>query len=97
MRIISGKTLKEYYLPHPETEGALKTWYHEVCGEAWKSPQDVLKKYPKARPIPGNRVIFNIMGNKYRLIVAIHYASALVFIRFIGTHKEYDSINAEEV
>lgn len=97
MRIIKHKTLKDYFTEHPETKGALESWYHEVKKETWRNPEDVRVKYPKARTIPGNRVIFKILGNKYRLVIKIEYTSGLIFIRFIGTHKEYDRINAEEV
>ena len=97
MRIIKHKTLKDYYALHPETKGALDTWYHEVKKEIWRNPEDVRIHFPKARTIPGNRIIFNILRNKYRLVVKAEYLTGLVFIRFIGTHKEYDRINAEEV
>jgi len=97
MRIIKRKTLNGYSAMHPETKGTLDAWYHEVKKENWKTPEDVRFHFPKARTIPGDRVIFNILGNKYRLIVKVEYQAGLVYIRFVGTHKEYDRINAEGV
>ena len=97
MRILKRKTLRDYYAEHPETQGALESWFFEVKSDLWRNPEDVRAKFPKARTIPGNRVIFKLLGNKYRLIVKVEYSAGLVFIRFIGTHKEYDQINAEEV
>ena len=97
MRIISRRTLKDYYEIHSETKGALESWYSEVKKEKWSTANDVLKKYPKARTIPGNRIIFKILGNRYRLIVKVNYQAKQVFIRFVGSHKEYDAINAEVV
>jgi len=97
MRIIKHKTLKDYYTEHPEIKGALESWFYEVKREIWRNPEDVRANFSKARTIPGNRIVFNILRNRFRLVVKVEYQSGLVFIRFIGTHKEYDQINAEEV
>lgn len=103
MRIISLKTLKDFY-SKPEkrdSQGAIETWYHEVKGALWKTSADIKILYPSASFVAGNRVVFNIGGNKYRLVVKIKYANlritGLVFIRFIGTHEEYDRIKVEEI
>jgi len=97
MRIISIKTMKDYWQKEPEAEGELKAWYSEAKNAAWKTPADVKAKYRNASILKGGRVVFNICGNKYRLVVRINYQFAIVFIRFIGTHKEYDKIDAGSV
>ncbi len=97
MHIISRKTLLLYWAQYPETEQPLKSWFAEAGKASWNSPTDIKEKYRSASILKNNRVVFNICGNKYRLIVRINYSSKVVFIRFIGTHTEYDKVNAEEV
>jgi mRNA interferase HigB len=97
MRIISIKTMKDYWQKEPEAEGELKAWYSEAKNAVWKTPADVKAKYRNASILKGGRVVFNICGNKYRLVVWINYQLAIVYIRFIGTHKEYDKIDAGSV
>ena len=97
MRIIALKTLKDFWTNEPESEEALKAWYKEAEAASWDGPADIKEKYRSASFLKGNRVVFNICGNKHRLIVRINYGSKTVFIRFAGTHSEYDQINAEEV
>jgi len=97
VHIISVKALRDYYDKNKETENPLRAWYHEVKRADWNNPQDVKAKYRSASIIGGNRVVFNIKGNKYRLVTEINYKIKVVYIRFIGTHKEYDKINAEEI
>jgi len=97
MRVISKNKLIEFYKKHAETKSPLETWYHEVKRENWTNPMDVLNKYRSASPIKGNRVVFKIKGNQYRLVAKINYELRILYIRFIGTHKEYDKINAEEI
>lgn len=97
MRIIARKSLREFWLKHADSEGALRAWFHECTHATWRSPQDIKQDYPAADIIPGNRIVFNIKGNHYRLIVKIHYNTGIVYIRFIGTHREYDRIDAETV
>lgn len=95
VRVIAKGTLRDFWLKHSDTEQQLKSWYSEAEQANWKSPNDIKKDYPSAIIIQGNRVVFNIKGNSYRLIVKINYSVGIVWIRFIGTHKEYDVINAE--
>lgn len=97
MRIISTKTLSDYWKARPDTEQSLKAWCAEVKHALWKTSNDVITHYPMSDPIGNNRVVFNIKGNKYRLVVKIHYNTGIVYIRFIGTHAEYDLINAEKI
>lgn len=97
MRIISKKPLREFWEQHPDAEQALKAWYHDTKHAEWKSPGDIRQTYATASIIANNRVVFNIRGNNYRLVVAINYAFRIVYIRFIGTHTEYDEIDAATI
>lgn len=97
MRIVSTKTLKDYWQKHREVEHPLKVWVYETKHAEWKTSAEVVEHFGTADPVRGNRVVFNIKGYKYRLVVKIHYNTGIVFIRFIGTHAEYDKINAEEI
>lgn len=97
MRIITKRTLQDFWQRNPSAEQMLKAWYHEAIQANWKTPDDIKDKYGNASILADNRVVFNICGNKYRLIVKIMYRIGWIYIRFIGTHKEYDKINAEEI
>ena len=97
MRIIARSTLNDFVSRYPETKGALDSWYAETKRESWSSPDDVKRRFPKSRAVGKDRVIFNIMRNKYRLVVKINYKTGIVYIRFVGLHKEYDRIKVEEV
>ena len=97
MHVLSLKRLREFWQQHADSEQALRAWYREACQASWKSFADIKKMHRSADQITGNRVVFNIKGNHYRLIVKIHYNSGRTFIRFIGTHAEYDKINAEKI
>jgi len=97
MRIIKQKTLKDFWEKHTNSEQALKAWYYEAQHAVWASFADIKAKFPYADVLPGNRVVFNIKGNAYRLVVQIHYNTKVVYIRFVGTHAEHDKINAETI
>ena len=97
MRIIARRTLREYYERNPETKASLEAWYHEVKSIQWSSPADVKLRYPKAKIVGKDRVVFNVLGNRFRLVVAVNYESQTAFIKFLGTHKEYDVIDVREV
>jgi mRNA interferase HigB len=97
MRIISVKILREFWQLHRNAEAALQAWHKEASVAQWKTPQDILARHNSADILPDNRVVFNIKGNQYRLVVKIHYNSGKVFIRFVGTHAEYDRIDAEKI
>lgn len=97
MRIIALRTIKEFWLNHPETEQPLKSWFDEVKKADWENPNDVVSQFPNVRTIKNDRVVFKIKGNKYRLVAAVKYDFKIVYIRFIGTHSNYDKINAEEI
>jgi mRNA interferase HigB len=97
MRVISRKTLKEYWEREPTTEQELKAWFAEARNADWRTPADVKAKYGNASVLKGGRVVFNIRGNNHRLVTWINYKFHTVYVRFVGTHKEYDRINAETV
>lgn len=97
MRIIAVKTLKLFWQKHNDAEQPLKAWYAEVKSANWRSPAEIKRFYRSASILGNNRVVFNIKGNSYRLVTAVNYDFKIVYIRFIGTHKEYDKINAEEI
>lgn len=97
MRVIARRTLREFGEREPEAQASLNAWYHEAKGAEWKTPVDIKEKYRSASILKSGRVVFNIAGNKYRLVVRIDYEFAIVFIRFIDTHAEYDKIDADEV
>jgi len=97
MRVIARKTLCDFYALHADSKAPLEAWFHEVIAARWHGPQDIKARFPSADVLPGNRVVFNIKGNHYRLIVKIHYNTGVVFIRFIGTHAEYDRIDATTI
>jgi mRNA interferase HigB len=99
MHVIKRRTLVDFYQQpeHRDSEGALEAWHYEAKRAQWTSPVDVKAQYGSASILKDNRVVFNIAGNKYRLVVRINYDSKTVFVRFIGTHREYDKIDAEVV
>ena len=97
MRVISKKALREFWEEHPDAEDPLKVWFAEAEDASWKSPADIKTHYGSASILKNGRVVFNICGNKYRLVVKINYSAAIVLVRFMGTHKEYDGINAEVI
>ncbi len=94
MRIIAVRTLREFWTKHTQSEQPLKAWYQEAKKANWKAPMDITNQFPNARTIGADRAIFKIKGNDYRLVIAIKYDMGLIFIRFIGTHAEYDEIDA---
>ena len=96
-RAISRKQLIRFWQRHPDAEKPLRTWFVNAAKSHWGSPQAIRAQFQDASFLLGNRVVFNVAGNKYRLIVVVHYNREIVFIRFVGTHKQYDHINAETV
>lgn len=99
MKIFKRKTLIDFYLQakYASSKESLDAWFHEANNANWKSGHDIKKKYPSASFVGNDRVVFDIKGNDYRLIVKIQYKAKFVFIRFVGTHEEYDKVNAKEV
>ncbi|HBJ83436.1 MAG TPA: addiction module toxin RelE [Verrucomicrobiales bacterium] len=97
MRVISRKTLKDFWAKHAGARPALQAWFHEARSAHWKSFAAIKARYRSADVLPGNRVVFNLKGNTYRLVVHIHYNTGIVFIRFVGTHAAYDKIDATTI
>ena len=97
MRIIALKTLRDFWQLHPSAGAPLLAWYREVEKEDWDTPAKVRARYPSASILRYNRVVFNIKGNDFRLVAYINYPYRVVYIRFVGTHSEYDRIDAEKV
>lgn len=99
MHVIKKKTLRDFWERFPDAEQSLKAWHAEAKAVAWETPSEIKAKYRSASILKNSRVVFNICGNKYRLVVKFHYASGvrrgIAFIRFIGTHKDYDKVDAE--
>jgi mRNA interferase HigB len=97
MRVVAKRALREFWERFPDAEDALKTWFAEAERATWSTPGEIKAQYRSASILKDSRVVFNICGNKYRLVVKVSYKNGVVLIRFVGTHKEYDAINAEEV
>ena len=97
MNVISKRTLVQFYEKYPNTKIALEVWHADVRKSEWENPDQIKRLYASASFLHDNRVVFNIKGNEYRLIVHIDYKRKIVRIKFIGTHSEYDKINAKEV
>ena len=100
MRILSKRTLREFWESSPkygDAEDPLKSWYREAKLASWLTPADVKEQYRNASILKNNRTVFNIAGNKYRLVVEINYALQIIFIRFVGTHQDYDAVDVETI
>jgi mRNA interferase HigB len=98
MQVIALRTLKQFWGLHPQAETPLRVWYAQATQAVWTNSQDIKREYGASVDfIADNRVIFDISGNKYRLIVHISYAYKRVLVKFIGTHSQYDKISPESV
>ena len=97
MRVIAKRVLREFWAEHPDAEQALKAWHAEAEAATWKSPVQVKEKFGSASVVGDNRLVFNICGNKYRLVVQVHYNTGFMYVRFIGTHAEYDRVDVTAV
>jgi mRNA interferase HigB len=97
VHIIGQERLVEFWKRHPDARSRLQTWYYDVKSANWSRPADIKAVYRNASILANNRVVFNIKGNHYRLVVLVEYANKRVRIRFVGTHEEYDRINAAEI
>lgn len=97
MHVISRKTLRDFWEEEPEAEQALKAWFHEAEGAKWRNSAELKAHYRSASIINAERVVFNICGNKFRLVVRVNYEGQTLFIRFVGTHRQYDRIDVETI
>jgi mRNA interferase HigB len=97
MHVIARPTLISFWVKYPESEVALKVWFKKVTNAKWKNINDLKKDFPYSDYVGNNRVVFNIKGNNFRLISVVYFDGQKIYIRFIGTHAEYDKINAKTI
>ena len=97
MNIYDRSSLIAFYIKHPDCKQTLEKWYHDVFSKKWKKPSDATKDYNTARAVKNNRIIFKINENDYRLIAEVNYTKGWLFIKFIGTHAQYDKVDSETV
>jgi mRNA interferase HigB len=97
MRVIAKSRLREFWEKHSDSEQALCAWYAEANSASWATPADIKAQYGSASVVADNRIVFNICGNKYRLVVKVHYPTGYMYIRFIGTHADYDKVDVTVV
>ncbi|HEY3283463.1 MAG TPA: type II toxin-antitoxin system HigB family toxin [Armatimonadota bacterium] len=97
MNVISPRTLRAFWQRHADAERPLLDWYNWARRAEWHTSQDIKAEHPEASFLPGDRVVFNIKGNAYRLVVHVRYSTRRVYVRFVGTHAEYDRIDATRV
>ena len=97
MRIIAKRTLRVFWMQYPKAKGPLEAWHQEVARANWATPSEVKAQFRSASVLQGNRMAFNIAGNQYRLIVKINYPYRVVYIRFIGTHADYDTVDVTAI
>ena len=97
MRIIARRTLREFWGQHRDAEQVLRAWYHDAKVAHWRSPASIKRVYANASIVGENRVVFNVSGNRYRLVVAINYRYEVCYIRFVGTHQQYDRIDVTTI
>lgn len=97
MQIIAKRTLRLFWEKHPQAETPLRAWFATVSAAQWKGPPDVRTQFGSADFVADNRVIFDIAGNKFRLVVHVSYGFGRVLVKFVGTHAEYDKIDAGTV
>jgi len=97
MRVVAVSTLRALWERFPDAEQPLKAWYEEAKSVAWTQPAEIKAQYRSASVLKNRRVVFNIKGNDYRLIVAVAYKLQIVYVKFVGTHKEYDAVDAETI
>jgi len=97
MKIIAVKALREFWERFPDAEQPLKAWVDEARKAQWTQPADTKRHYRSASILKNRRIVFNIKGNAYRLVASVAYRFGAVYIKFIGTHEQYDGIDAETV
>jgi len=97
LRVIAKRTLRDFWIKHADSEQQLTAWYRETEKSGFKNLNQLKKEYPSASILKDNRIVFNIKGNRYRLIVKFNFEYQICWIRFVGTHAEYDKINANEI
>lgn len=99
MRVIAKSTLKEFYQEpkYADSQSALESWHQEMSKSNFSNSNEIKEKYRNCSVVGDNKIVFNISGNKYRLIVKINYFAKIIYIKFVGTHKQYDKIDIKEL
>jgi len=97
LRVIAKKILREFWEKHNDCEQQLKAWFQETSKAKWTTPNEIKSEYPSASIVGNDRIVFNIKGNTYRLIVKINFDYQMIWIRFVGTHTEYDKVNTKTI
>lgn len=97
MRVHALKTLKQFWQTYPDAEASLRSWYAKMEGKSYANPHEVISEFKNSDYVGNERIVFNIARNKYRLIVAFNYEFGLCFVKFIGTHKDYDKVDVQNV
>ena len=97
MRIVAIITLQAFWEKHPDAKAPLQAWYALASRAGWKSPSDIKAAYRHASLIANERVVFNIKGNDYRLVMLVRFGQGLMFIRFVGSHSQYNKIDVSTI
>jgi len=97
LRVIAKRTLRDFWTKHADSEQQLTAWFRETEKSEFKNLNELKREYPSASILKDNRIVFNIKGNKYRLIVKFNFAYQICGIRFVATHAKYDKINANKI
>lgn len=97
MRVIAVSALRDFWAVHPDARGPLQAWYREALAASWTTPAEIKGQYRSASILKNRRVVFNVKGNTYRLVVSIAFRLQIVYVKFVGTHEAYDAIDAETV
>ena len=97
MCVIAKRTLRQFWEQYPDAQGPLEAWHSETVKARWKNPQQIKEQFGSASILKGGRVVFNIGDNKYRLVLAMDYRRQACYVKFVGTHRQYDAIDAETV
>ena len=97
MRVIARSTLEAFWKEYADSEQALRSWHREALKASWKTPTEIKEQYRSASILKKSRVVFNIAGNKYRLVVEMQYRAGIAWVKFVGTHARYDQINVETI
>jgi len=95
VRVIARSTLVEFWKLHPDSEKSLRSWFSEAGAAEWKNPAEIKAKYRSASILKNNRAVFNICGNKYRLVCSVLFEQRILYVKFLGTHADYDKLDAE--
>jgi mRNA interferase HigB len=95
MRVIARNTLRTFWSKHADAMGALQAWFAEASHGTWRSMADIKRRYATASIIDSERAVFNIAGNKYRLVVKVWFPGQTIWIKFVGTHKSYDDLDVK--